>query len=66
MINTGESLLPQDPLVSRFDKELDIGLQVRKQILEKQYRGNLRAIAATWIHQYFEYIDRLVEDRDKA
>ena len=47
---TSPSLLQEGTFHSRLDKELEIGLEVRKQITEKIYKGHMRAIACTWVH----------------
>ena len=47
--NLGTSLLPDSAMHSRFDKELEIGLEVRQQIEEKKLKGHLRAIGSEWV-----------------
>lgn len=45
-----DSLLAESAFTSRFDKELQIGLEVRQQVTEKQHKGHMRAISVTWMN----------------
>ena len=58
------SLLSGSAFTSRFDKEIELGVEVKKAIEADTPKAALRAISAMWMTKYLEFVDALVACSD--